>query len=56
MSDRLNLAGVSANDRNAILGHMNAGVGEQTYGSRQAKLQVIFAAMLKAHGVADATG
>ncbi|ASY57458.1 hypothetical protein [Sinorhizobium sp. CCBAU 05631] len=48
MSDRLVIAEVSAVDRNAILGHLNAGVGEGTYGGRLAKLKALTKAMEKA--------
>ncbi|MEZ0001311.1 tyrosine-type recombinase/integrase [Sinorhizobium fredii] len=47
MSDRLVMAEVSTVDRNAILGHLNAGVGEATYGGRLAKLKALTKAMEK---------
>lgn len=44
MEDKLILAGVSEYDRNAILGHTNAGIGDR-YGSDQARLEATTKAM-----------
>jgi len=48
MSDRLALAEVPTIDKNSILGHLNAGVGEQHYGGKYAKLRILTKAMNKA--------
>lgn len=51
MKDRLILAEVPSLDQNLILGHASAGVGDNVYGGRVAKLRATTRAMKKALGV-----
>ncbi|MCV3767147.1 tyrosine recombinase XerC [Rhizobium sp. TRM95796] len=51
MSDRLVEAEVPQVDRNAILGHLNAGTGEKVYGGRVARLKVLTKQMQRAFGL-----
>jgi integrase len=53
LADRCDLAGVNPIDKNAILGHMNAGTSEKHYGSEAARRVVLARAMRKAFDISE---